>query len=309
MRTVQRAFEEFLQELELTDAEREDASGQHTRLREALQQRMAVADNFLSGSYRRHTAIRPLNDIDVFLVLKENEDHDRDSTPDAVLTKIQDTLEEIWPGKTATVQSRSVNIEFSGTGIAYDVVPAFADGDGVYLIPDRDVGGWIQTNPKIHAERSTAANELAGKKLKPLLKALKHANCHHDGECRSFHLEVLSWSALTAAPDTYLAGFITMIEGIAATICVACPDPAGLGPDIGPPLTRCQRSQTWLSRMAELAREARSLAEDGRVGAAHAKLRELFGPKWPERGTADHRRVGAVGAIGDGVDDSRSRFG
>jgi len=309
MRTVHQAFEEFLQELELTEREREDASGQHTRLREALQQRMAVADNFLSGSYRRRTAIRPLNDIDVFLVLAENEDHDRASTPLAVLTAIQDTLEAIWPGKTATLQSRSVNIEFSGTGIAYDVVPAFADGEGVYLIPDRDVGGWIRTNPKIHAERSTEANERAGKKLKPLLKALKHANCHHDGECRSFHLEVLSWSALTAEPESYLAGFITLVEGVAATVCASCPDPAGLGPSIEPPHERCLRSQVWLSRMTDLAREADNHAKDGKLGAAHAKLRELFGPKWPERGTSDRSRVGAAVAVGDGVDDSRSRFG
>lgn len=309
MRTVNQAFEEFLQEMELTDTERDNASGQHTRLREALQQRMDVDDNFLSGSYRRHTAIRPLHDIDVFLVLAETDDHDRNSTPHVVLTTIKDTLEEIWPGKTAALQSRSVNIEFSGTGIAYDVVPAFADGEGVYLIPDRDVDDWIRTNPKIHAERSTEANERANKKLKPLLKALKHANNHHDGECRSFHLEVLSWSALTAEPDTYLSGFITMVGGIAATICASCPDPAGLGPDIGPPLARCQRSQAWLSRMATLAREAKDLAEDGRLGAAHAKLRELFGPKWPERGSTEQRRASSGTTGGDGVDDSRSRFG
>lgn len=309
MMPVRQAFEKFLQDLELTAAEREAASGQHIRLREALQQRMDVADNFLSGSYSRRTAIRPLHDIDVFLVLEEVDGLDRTSTPQSVLTEIKATLEAIWPGKTADLQARSVNIAFSGTGIAYDVVPAFADGEGVYLIPDRDTNTWIRTNPKVHAEQSTAANEAAGKMLKPLLKALKHTNCQHDKLCRSFHLEVLSWAALTAAPDDYLSGFITLVEGVAANICLRCPDPAGLGPAIQPPLQRCQQAQVWLGEVAALAREAQTLAGDGKLGAAHAKLYEIFGSPWPERGTNEKRRVPPVTITGGGVDDSGSRFG
>lgn len=308
MRTIRQAFEEFLQTLELTEAEQETASAQHTRLREALQQRLEVADNFLSGSYRRKTAIRPLNDIDVFLVLKEIDGLDRRSTPGDVLTVIKKTLEEIWPGKTASLQARSVNIEFTGSGIAYDVVPAFVDSAEVYLIPDRSASTWIRTNPKVHAEKSSAANEKAGKKLKPLLKALKHANREHDAGCRSFHLEVMSWAVLTSAPATYLDGFITLVEGTAALVTSPCPDPAGLGPAIQPSLERCLAAQTWLQATAKLAREARTLAEEGKTGAAHSKLREVFGSQWPERGSTA-ARVGSAAAIGGGVDNDRSRFG
>jgi hypothetical protein len=309
MITVRRAFEEFLQALELTDAEQEAASGQQTRLREALQRRMTLQDIFLSGSYRRNTAIRPLHDIDVFTVLQEGDGLGRDSDPQDVLRRIQEVLEEQWPGKTAEVQARSVNIAFTGTGIAYDVVPAFAEGDAVYVIPDRDTDAWIRTNPKVHAERSTAANEQAGKCLKPLLKALKHANCAHEKLCRSFHLEVLSWAALTSPPASYLDGFITLVEGIAARICMPCPDPAGLGPDIAPPRERCQQAQVWLHEVASLAREARTLAGDGKLAAAHAKLYAIFGAPWPERGSAERRRAGAVVVGGGGVDDGGSRFG
>lgn len=308
MKTIRQAFQEFLQTLELTDKEQERASEQHPRVREALQQRLDVDDNFLSGSYKRNTAIRPLNDIDLFIVLKEVDGLDRGSQPHDVLSKIKETLEDTWSGKEAVLQDRSVNIEFSGSGIAYDVVPAFVDTADVYLIPDRSATTWIRTNPKIHAEKSTAANEKAGKMLKPLVKALKQANREHDAGCRSFHLEVLSWSVLTAVPDSYLDGFITLVDGAAARITLACPDPAGLGPDIQPSRERCAAAQTWLQKMATLAREAKTLADDGKTGAAHGKLREVFGSQWPERGSTA-ARVASVVVGGEGVDGSGSRFG
>ena len=163
------------------------------------------------------------------------------------------------------------------------MVPAFADGEDVYLIPDGS-SGWMKTNPKTHATLSTEANEAAGKKLKPLLKAVKHAKNTHEAEARSFHLEALSWEILTSKPETHIDGLVELLEGLAARICDPCPDPAGLGEDIRPSKARCLTAQTWLEEMAGLARDARRLAKDGKLGEAHAKMRELFGPEWPEKG-------------------------
>lgn len=310
MMTIGQAFHEFLGALELRESERDEATRQHTNLREQLQKRMEVEANFLSGSYARKTAIRPLNDIDVFLVLKPTSELSTASAPTKVLEAVQATLEAIYPGKSAKLQSRSVNIEFSGTGIAYDVVPAFSAGDEVYKIPDRDTPKWINTNPKIHRELSVEANERAGDKLKPLVKAVKHANNLHDGGARSFHLEALSWKLLTSPPETNLAGLRILLDGLAARICDPCPDPAGLGPDIRPSTAKCKQAQAWLQKMAALAQEAESLAADGRTGEAHACLRELFGKVWPEEGTSRGKARGGAVIVGAGaVDDSSSRFG
>lgn len=307
MQTIPQAFQEFLSKLELTDSEREKASDQHTYLRTQLQQRLSVADNFLSGSYARHTAIRPLHDIDVFLVLdgtrKPNE------PPSAVLSRIQSTLDTIYPGKSSVRQSRSVNIEFTGTGIAYDVVPAYRVSEGVYEVPDRDVERWIRTNPKVHAELSTKANEQSGKFLKPLVKAIKHAKQVHGADVRSFHLEVLACRILTRSPDSNLDGLVTLLDGLATQVTSPCPDPAKLGPDIQPNEERCRKAKTWLDGMATLARDARQLARDGKVGEAHAKLRELFGDRWPERGVPTKPGAPAVVVSGSSVDDPGSRFG
>jgi Second Messenger Oligonucleotide or Dinucleotide Synthetase domain len=313
MMTILQAFNELLASLELTEAERDEAIRQHTYLREELQARMDVEDNFLSGSYKRRTAIRPLNDIDVFLVLRQTDELHPGLEPSKVLTKVKNVLEAIYPGKIARLQARSVNIAFTGTGIAYDIVPAFSEAADVYRIPDIDTNAWIRTNPKIHKEQSTAANEQAGTRLKPLLKAVKHANNVHadDGHkpARSFHLEVLSWKILTSPPESDLKGLVTLFEGLEQRMCDPCPDPAGFGLDIKPPLDRCRKAQKWAGEMLALARDADRLAGDGRTSEAHGKLYELFGQPWPEKGSPASTVAPAIITGVRGPDHSGSRFG
>ena len=112
-------------------------------------------------------------------------------------------LQLLRPGKELPIlQQHSVHIGFSNSGIEFDVVPAFEQpSQHVYFIPERDTGRWIRTNPKRHEELSTQANERAGKKLKPLLKAVKHWNRHHaSSPLGSFHLEAMSYSAFPQPP-------------------------------------------------------------------------------------------------------------
>ena len=82
-----------------------------------------------------------------------------------------------------------------GTGdqvLSFDVVPAFADGDA-YTIPDRRQGDWIKTNPRVHAEQATAANQALDKRWKPLVKMVKKWNDHNDRPVKpSFLLEVMA---------------------------------------------------------------------------------------------------------------------
>jgi predicted nucleotidyltransferase len=310
MQTIALAFNDFLKKLKLTDSEQSEASRQHTNMRTELQKRLEVEDNFLSGSYKRKTAVRPLNDIDIFVVLSETDEVNRVLGPDALLDTLQTTLEAIYPQKTTTRQARSINIEFTGTGIAYDVVPAFSDGDDAYVIPG-GASSWMPTNPKTHKTLSTEANEKAGKMLKPLLKAVKHAKNVHEAQARSFHLEVLSWGILTSKPTSHMDGLVSLLEGLAEQICEPCEDPAGLGPDIRPSVDRCLAAKGWLANMAKLAADARTLAANGKVGEAHAKMCEIFGAQWPEKGSKSESKIGAPAIVlsGGSVDDPRDKFG
>jgi tRNA nucleotidyltransferase (CCA-adding enzyme) len=68
--SVAMALQTLATNLELTSAQKATASAQHTTVREHLKKGLTLDDNFLSGSYARHTAVRPLNDIDLFAVLR-----------------------------------------------------------------------------------------------------------------------------------------------------------------------------------------------------------------------------------------------
>ena len=80
--------------------------------------------------------------------------------------------------------------------ISNDVVLAFADGEN-YLIPDRDLGEWVKTNPEIHAQLATAANAAYDGRWKALVRMIKKWNDSHDRPVKpSFLLEVMALGIL-----------------------------------------------------------------------------------------------------------------
>ena len=312
MSAPQQALHHFLQGLEISDALVNKASDQHTHLRTQLQRQLATRDNFLSGSYARGTAIRPLNDIDVFVVLDAAQHGGPDgTTPSRLLHELRGVLQAVYPNKDAPrLQTRSVNLEFSGTGIAYDVVPAFQDprDPDVYHVPDRERDDWIPTNPRVHIAASTAANERAGKMLKPLVKAAKRWNSDADKPLRSFHLEVMACNTLTTKPESWVEGLATLFDGLVEAVAQPCPEPARLGPrlDEGVDVARALRA---LKDAAALARAAEIAARAGREGEAHHHLRQLLGEDYPEIGApqAAPRATPAVGSAA--ADHPRVRHG
>jgi len=279
--TLEQTFSKFLSSLELTSAQRDAASKQHVALRENLQKHLETLESFLTGSFARRTAIRPLNDIDMFVVLDPSASAPTPPTPEALLGHLKAALAKTYPAKSVRRQTRSLNIEFSGTGIAYDIVPALPRQGGGYRIPDRDASSWIATNPKTHKRMGTEANERAGKKLIPLVKALKHANVHAGKPARSFHLEALSWTILTQKPGSWLGGLSTLVAGLERSITAPCPDPANLGPNIEPDQVRVGKSKKWLSTVRRHVDEAVRLASRGDDAGAHQQLKKVFGPQWP----------------------------
>ena len=73
MLTTVQAFEKFRQALELSDTEKKDASKRHNEVRDCIRGGFGIANDFLSGSYKRHTKTKPLKDVDVMFVLGEKE--------------------------------------------------------------------------------------------------------------------------------------------------------------------------------------------------------------------------------------------
>lgn len=138
-------------------------------------------DTFLSGSYAKHTSIRPVKgdkkrDVDIIVVTSYS------STKNSfdVLVELRDILAEKDEYSTAEVQRHSVGIEMGGVSV--DVVPVIEDEDDdqLYYVGDRDTGMWSITDPKGHKAWSTQINKDNSNEYKPLVKIFKwwrRTNC------------------------------------------------------------------------------------------------------------------------------------
>jgi hypothetical protein len=328
MLTVHQAVQAYLSGLEIERCDPEpgaDRCGgcttcnvrrQRDALRAHMEARFAVSEFLISGSFGRRTAIAPLNDIDLFVVLDPvSEAGLRASPPRAVLDRVLQALDAAYPTKEKPkAQSRSVNVEFKGTGLSFDVVPAFPLEDGAYQIPDRDAGAWIRTNPRVHKAHATAANERAGQAAKPIAKALKSWNRRQPEKLlRSFHLELMVYEALGSKPDSRAAGIAAALRAMAVRVHAPMPEPAGLGPDVdaGMSIEERARASAALSAAAERAELALQAAARGATGEAHHHWSALLGPGYPEEGTSPPRGGPAVlsGAPGLTPDPQHRRFG
>ncbi len=188
MASCEKQVRAFLKEIEPTHREKDGGRRSHNFLRGILSTgNMAnrIVDSYLSGSYARDTAIRPLEDVDVIFVIDPTQwpqdgfplllDHDY-PTPDAVLKTFMSAIRYRYGSSSLRMQNRSVRLRLNHLDI--DIVPAVDAGrdDGSIWIPDRQKRDWILTAPKTHNEIASAINQRQNGQLKPLVKLLKFWN-------------------------------------------------------------------------------------------------------------------------------------
>lgn len=296
MLTVDEAFRKFKSRLELNEKETTNASNRQQEVRSYLDAKFKIDRSFLTGSYARWTKTKPLKDVDIFFVLKASENHYVSKAPSVILSDFHDALVEKY-GDKARKQNRSINVDFGVKAdaadntdyrvISVDVVPAFDKGSD-FEIPDNELGKWIGTNPKIHADKAVAAHQAYSNEWKGLVRMIKYWNNnskHGDKPVKpSFLIEVMAMQCLHGgwggAFDREMQGFFATL---ADRIFDEWPDPAGLGPAIsnGMDDARKLRAQSLLKAAGREATLAINHARQGRNGEALRAWRELFGPKFP----------------------------
>jgi hypothetical protein len=289
MLAIDEAFAKFKSRLELTTTEQNDASSRQQRIRSTVATAFNVDTDFLTGSYSRHTKTKPLKDVDIFIVLAAAEAHYKAEHPDNVLGAMRTALASVYGDARVALQRRSVRVDFgarlvddlSGAVMSFDVTPAFAESDH-YLIADRDTADWMPTNPKIHATKATAANQLFDGQWKPIVKMIKKWNEHHGKPIKpSFLIEVMALDLLSdwggSYPREIKAWFATAIDAIDMT----WPDPAGLGHPVSDRMSAdasLRASARLALKQAEaVCTEALVHQRSGRTGAALDSWQMLFG--------------------------------
>jgi len=292
MISINEAFLKFRARLETTDAEDKSASARQQRIRQHLDAALDIKEDFLTGAYRRHTKTKPLRDVDIMIVLRNRDYLKRH--PHDVLEVVRGVLAPHYGDKRVCCDRRAVRVDFgvdvvddvSDEVVSFDVVPAFTDGDH-YLIPDDVQGEWVRTNPKVHAEKATTANQNFAEQWKPLVKMIKKWNEGNGHPIEpSFLIEVMALKLITGPwSGNHPRELRQFFASAAGRIDEGWPDPADVGPDISDVLdddtAKMTRARQALRAAEAACTTAINLDRAGRTGDALAAWRALFGPLFP----------------------------
>ncbi|TMQ07565.1 MAG: nucleotidyltransferase [Deltaproteobacteria bacterium] len=184
--TLDAFLAERARDLAPSSAQREAASRSQNFIRDLLNtghMGKRIVDSYLIGSYARHTALHPLDDVDIVFVIDPSAWQSLLGKwlgvlphPEKLLQSFARAIRDRYEGSTVRVQTRSVGLKMHHLDI--DAVPAVAhpkNPDWI-RIPCRRTAGWIATAPKIHSAEATAINKRLGGRFLPLVRLLKAWN-------------------------------------------------------------------------------------------------------------------------------------
>ncbi len=202
---------ELVRSIEPSQSQKEGASRSQNYLRDTLntgQMASRIVKTYLSGSYSRDTAIYPIDDVDIIVVIDPSYWNTAANIassilfgppfsfpqPVTVLQTFANAIRYRYPVSSVFGQRRSVRLQLNHLDI--DVVPAIEDKNDTALIriPDTNAEKWITTSPKRHSENATNVNKFQNGKFKPLVKLLKYwnGNLPSTANFKSFAIETMA---------------------------------------------------------------------------------------------------------------------
>jgi len=291
--TINESFLQFKRNLEITEPQSSVVSTRQDSVKSVIEAGMDVLDSFLTGSYKRHTMIAPLQeaDIDIFVVLDSkyfyHYDKGQNGGQAGLLDLLRRTLLRTY-SKTPHIarDGQAVTIHFND--FLVDVIPAFKRQGGGYLIANSIKQEWFSTDPTKHVELISNANEMHEYKLVPLIKMIKAWNRNTGNFFHSFHLEILALEIMKPVDITdFPSGVRYFFDKGKKLISEYNPDPAGYERDIGSYLDGAEKVSTAVSKF-ETAYNRAVRAEDyalrGYVGNAVEQWKLTFGDYFPAYG-------------------------
>ncbi len=286
MGTVNDAFENLRKAGEITQTDQHRAQSRHARIRAALEDRWDIDRTFLTGSYDRHTKIKPLQDVDIFAVIEPDgaQGGYRDRPPADVVNAMATVLDGLFTG--VTVDGSAVVIAMSDDEgeATFELVAAFDHAQGGFEIPDPDNGRWIRTDPLAHADLTSAKNNACDGKWVPFVKMIKAWNAEAGRPVpQSFLIEVMALDLVKPPFGRYPDEVATFLGNIADHADGPWPDPAHLGPALDESFTSTHRQTIRDAARAAMmtAEEAIYLQDQGKESAAVEEWRKLFGNRMP----------------------------
>jgi hypothetical protein len=209
--SLQTKFEQFRQNIEPTSSQIDSIISSHTHLRQNILQKLNYVKNtILTGSYKRKTLIRPINDIDVFVILNYQPNTPITPTPQSILNKLKSDLQTSYSDSTIKQDKPCITLEFQK--YKFELTPAIESnpsGLKYYYIPNQsNLNNWLQIDdPEIlGAKLSYQNNNRFNQMLIPLIKMMKKCKQKNKlNQPKSFEMEILAMNNLSLF-NTYRQG-------------------------------------------------------------------------------------------------------
>lgn len=293
--TTQQQFIDFLSDIEPSSSTVAKCSSAHSTLRQNLKDDETFGEvhvgTFLSGSYKRDTAIRPqlidgeLQRPDVDIIVETS--HTEEDKPKDVLDMLHQALVDAGYAN-LKVNRRSIAVTL--TGVDMDVVPVIAEGEA-FLIPDIELKKWLTTNPPGHTQWTIDTNKRADGRFKPLVKLFKWWRRVHLADLRrpkGFILECLVEKHMSYTEKNYEPLFVGLLETIRDTygwyvdfgLVPNIEDPAVPGNNVFSNVTADEFAQFY-RKVKECAGTARKALDEDDDEKALELWREVFGCRFP----------------------------
>ena len=213
--TLQQKFEKFRQNIEPTEAERSRIITTHTHLRQNILQKLDYVKNtILTGSYKRRTIIRPMNDVDIFVILNYSPGAFGNPSPQTILNRLKRDLSTTYPNTNIKQDKPCIVLEFNHC--KFELTPAiegYTWGGSYYEIPNTtNINYWQRIDsPDVLGEQLTRANQ-RNPLLIPLIKMMKKCKVNNKLKSpRSFEMEILAINQLGYVSN-YREGVIKLLE-------------------------------------------------------------------------------------------------
>lgn len=310
-------FKEFLTAIEPSPSYKQDQQTGHKTLRKRLASdedfKVIHVNTFLQGSYKRNTAIHPGKDVDIVVVTTLDPDK---TTPADANAKLGKCLRKYYDNVEPQTRSFGVTLSYVTMDVviaasrhlesnakallSFRLAEAIEDAaewkEHPLLIPDRDLGRWVETHPKRQMEWTTELNTACGGYFVPLVKMFKwwrkesYTKPKHP---KGYVLERMAGECVDTSKRDHAEGVVKLLENIqakyssyaAAGLVPYLPDPGVPSHNVAHRLT-AEDFKRFMEAVADALPLAQDALDEPDKAASADKWRKLFGDKFPAAPTA-----------------------
>ncbi len=198
--TVSQRFDGFLNNITMTEKQREDGQRNHAGVRSCLNRyyhgvNSETANSFIIGSWARHTRVRPPRDIDVMFILPSTV-YDRyeqkvGNKQSQLLQEVKNVLCNCYTTTRLSADGQVVLVPFSTQTV--ELAPCFLHWNGQYKVCNTNNGGSYKiVDPVAQQNSLQQSDDNSAGNTRHLIRMLKKWQGNCNVPMKSFWLERLA---------------------------------------------------------------------------------------------------------------------